>query len=81
MEQTIVPHNGSHYLGVDGEVIKMFEPMPPPYPLGWIPNAMFIQPEAEEALRDKLALYSGADVFLSISAESLAQDDQSVALT
>ncbi len=32
MEQAIAPHNGSHYLGVDGEVIKMFDPMPPPYP-------------------------------------------------
>ena len=64
MENAIAPHNGSHYLGVDGEVIKMFDPMPPPYPLGWIPNATFVQPDAEQALRDKLAGYKDADVFL-----------------
>ena len=28
--------------------------MPPPYPLGWIPNATFVQPDAEKALREKL---------------------------
>ncbi|MGY4425715.1 2-polyprenyl-6-methoxyphenol hydroxylase-like FAD-dependent oxidoreductase [Bradyrhizobium sp. JR6.1] len=26
MEQAIAPHNGSHYLGVDGEIIKIFDP-------------------------------------------------------
>ena len=80
MEQAIAPHNGSHYLGVDGEVIKMFDPMPPPYPLGWIPNATFVQPDAEQALRDKLAGYKDADVFLSTTGLSLAQDDASVSL-
>jgi 3-(3-hydroxy-phenyl)propionate hydroxylase len=80
MEQAIAPHNGSHYLGIDGEVIKIFDPMPPPYPLGWIPNATFVQPEAEQALRDRLAKYAGVDVFLSTSGVSLAQDDQSVTL-
>jgi len=51
MEQAIAPHNGSHYLGVDGEIIKIFDPMPPPFPLGWTPNVTFVQPEAEQALR------------------------------
>ena len=50
MEQAIAPHNGSHYLGVDGEIIKIFDPMPPPFPLGWIPNVTFVQPELEQAL-------------------------------
>jgi 3-(3-hydroxy-phenyl)propionate hydroxylase len=80
MESAIAPHNGSHYLGVDGEVIKMFDPMPPPYPLGWIPNATFVQPDAEQALRDKLAGYGDADVFLSTTGLSLAQDAASVSL-
>ena len=34
-------HPGTHYLGVDGEVIKKFDPMPPPYPLGWTPSVVF----------------------------------------
>jgi 3-(3-hydroxy-phenyl)propionate hydroxylase len=80
MESTIAPHNGSHYLGVDGEVIKMFDPMPPPYPLGWIPNATFVQPDTEQALRDKLAGYKDADVFLSTTGVFLEQDEASVSL-
>ncbi|UPJ46425.1 bifunctional 3-(3-hydroxy-phenyl)propionate/3-hydroxycinnamic acid hydroxylase [Bradyrhizobium sp. 200] len=80
MERAIAPHNGSHYLGVDGEVIKMFDPMPPPYPFGWIPNATFVQPDAERALRDKLAGYKDADVFLSTTGVALAQDEGSVSL-
>ena len=80
MESAIAPHNGSHYLGVDGEVIKMFDPMPPPYPLGWIPNVTFVQPDAEQALRDKLAGYKNADVFLSTTGVALAQDEGSVSL-
>jgi 3-(3-hydroxy-phenyl)propionate hydroxylase len=80
MEQAIAPHNGTHYLGVDGEVIKMFDPMPRPYPLGWFPNVTFVQPEAEQALRDKLAGYKKADVFLSTTGLSLAQDDDAVSL-
>ena len=80
MESAIAPHNGSHYLGVDGELIKMFDPMPPPYPLGWLPNATFVQPDAEQALRDKLAGYKDADVFLSTTGVSLEQDEASVSL-
>jgi 3-(3-hydroxy-phenyl)propionate hydroxylase len=80
MEGAIAPHNGSHYLGIDGDVIKMFDPMPPPYPLGWIPNVTFVQPDAEQALRDKLAGYNDADVFLSATGVSLAQDEASVSL-
>ena len=80
MEKAIAPHNGSHYLGVDGEVIKMFDPMPPPYPLGWIPNATFVQPDAEQALRDRLAEYKDADVLLSTTGLSLAQAEDLVSL-
>ena len=28
------PHPGTHYLGVDGELIHIFDPQPPPYRLG-----------------------------------------------
>jgi 3-(3-hydroxy-phenyl)propionate hydroxylase len=81
MDATIAPHNGSHYLGVDGELIKIFDPMPRPYPLGWIPNATFVQPDAENALREKLSEYDDADVFLTASGVSFAQDDESVSLS
>lgn len=85
LEDTIakhtVPHPGTHYLGVDKQVIKMFDPMPPPYPLGWTPTATFVQPEFETALRKKFDEYGNADVLLSVQAVDVAQDDAGVALT
>ena len=81
MEQAIAPHNGSHYLGVDGEVIKIFDPMPPPFPLGWIPNVTFVQPDLEQALRDRLADDPHVDIFLAAAGVALQQDDGVVTLT
>ena len=85
LEQTIAahtaPHPGTHYLGVDGDIIKKFDPLPPPYPLGWVPTATFVQPEFEKALRDKLASYDKADVFLSQQAVGVSQDDEAATLT
>jgi len=81
MERAIAPHNGSHYLGVDGELIKIFDPMPPPFPLGWIPNVTFVQPEMEQALRDRLAGFANAEIILAASGVSLHQDDDAVMLT
>jgi len=81
MEKGIAPHPGTHYLGVDGEVIKIFDPMPPPYPLGWVPTATMVQPDVERALRDQLARYGDADVFLSAQATGFVQDAEGVSLT
>jgi 3-(3-hydroxy-phenyl)propionate hydroxylase len=81
MAKGIAPHPGTHYLGVDREVIKIFDPMPQPYPLGWVPTATFVQPDAERALRGRLSEYGGANVFLSTRAVDLAQDERGVALT
>lgn len=80
MEKGIAPHPGTHYLGVEKDVIKIFDPMPPPYPLGWVPTATFVQPEVERALRDRLVGYGGADVRLPARAVGIAQDDAGVAL-
>ncbi|QPF86262.1 bifunctional 3-(3-hydroxy-phenyl)propionate/3-hydroxycinnamic acid hydroxylase [Bradyrhizobium genosp. L] len=80
IEQATAPHNGSHFLGVDGEIIKKFDPMPPPLPLGWTPNVTFVQPEAELALRDRLAEHANADVLLSTTCVAVAQDDDAATL-
>ena len=81
MDGAIAPHNGTHFLGMDGDIIKIFDPSPPPYPLGWIPNATFVQPDAEKALREKLGRYGNADVLLSASAVALEQDQAFVSLS
>ena len=80
MEKGIAPHPGTHYLGVDRQVIKIFDPMPPPYPLGWVPTATMVQPDVERALRDRLARCGLADVFLSAQATGFVQDTEGVSL-
>lgn len=50
------PHPGTDFLGVDGEIIKLFDPLPPPYALGWPATSTFIQPELEKMLRRALKL-------------------------
>lgn len=54
------PHPGTDFIGVDGGVIKLFDPAPPPYPLGWPATSTFIQPELEQMLRRALRLRRNA---------------------
>lgn len=74
------PHPGTTYLGIDGKVIKIFDPLPPPYPLAWPPTASFVQPAVEAILRDALAA-SGNDVLLDTRALDFAQDADGVTVT
>jgi 3-(3-hydroxy-phenyl)propionate hydroxylase len=75
------PHPGTDYLGVDGRIIKRFDPLPPPHPLGWPPTGTFLQPEVERLLRARLAECAGADVFLGAAAVALEPAPGTVALT
>ena len=75
------PHPGTHYLGVDGRVIKKFDPLPPPAPLGWPPTGTFVQPKVEAALRAGVAKDRKADIFLGEPATAFAEDDDGVTLT
>jgi 3-(3-hydroxy-phenyl)propionate hydroxylase len=72
------PHPGTHYLGVDGELIHIFDPQPPPYPLGWVPTVTFAQPEVEAVLRAGAVRSGVADVFLATRAVALTQHDDRV---
>jgi 3-(3-hydroxy-phenyl)propionate hydroxylase len=75
------PHPGTHYLGVDGRVIKKFEPQPPPPPLGWPPTPTFVQPKVEAVLRAGVADDPRVDVLLGEPATALAEQGDRVALT
>jgi 3-(3-hydroxy-phenyl)propionate hydroxylase len=81
MEKGIAPHPGTHYLGVDRDIIKIFDPMPPPYPLGWVPTATMVQPDVERALRAQFGRYGKADIFLPARAVGFEQDADGVSLT
>ena len=75
------PHPGTHYLGVDRNVIRIYDPLPPPHPLGWAPSGTFVQPEVEAVLRAGVARSGQADVFLATQAVGLAQRDDRVEVT
>jgi 3-(3-hydroxy-phenyl)propionate hydroxylase len=75
------PHPGTHYIGVDGEIIKKFDPLPPPHPLGWTPTSSFVQPQVEALLRAGVADLPNVDIFLGEPAVAFAQDGEGVTLS
>ncbi len=81
IEPYTAPHRGTHFLGLDGRVIKKFEPMAHPYPLTWAPTITFVQPELERVLREGVVESGKVDVFLEHRATRLEQDATAVALT
>lgn len=52
--RSVSPHTGTDFVGVQRQLIKLFDPKAPPFELGWPPNVMFIQPELENALADAM---------------------------
>lgn len=73
-----IPHPGTDYLGMDGQIIKRFYPAPPPDPLGWMPNFMFLQPELEAALRRAVERVGQVRTLLAHRVTHVAQDAQGV---
>ena len=51
----IEPFTASEYFGVDGQLIKRLDMLPRPYPMGWTPSMVFMQPALEALLRRRLA--------------------------
>jgi 3-(3-hydroxy-phenyl)propionate hydroxylase len=54
----------SEYRAADGQLLRRFDTLPEPYPLAWPPNIVFVQPELERALRDRLANHPSIDLRL-----------------
>ncbi len=75
------PHSGTDFLGADGELIKAIYSQPPPFPLGWPANLMFVQPEAERKLRDRVNTLDSVDMYLEHTAISLEHTKDAVAVT
>lgn len=46
------PFTDSVYFGADGAVIKRLTMLPEPYPQGWTPSLVFLQPQLEQAVRE-----------------------------
>ncbi len=72
------PFTASEHFGVDGQLIRRIDMVPPPYPQGYVPSMVFTQPPVEAALRAHAAAYPGVEIALGTSFESLDQDETGV---
>jgi 3-(3-hydroxy-phenyl)propionate hydroxylase len=78
---TLSPHTGTDFIGLHGQLIKLFDPQRPPFPLGWPPTVMFVQPELENALRGSLSAHANIDVKLGSRVSAVAQAEVGVQVT
>ena len=74
------PFTPSEFYGVDGQLIKRFTTVAPPYPLGYVPSLVFTQPEVERVLRAQVQSLHGVDVALGCELTSLGQSADEVTL-
>jgi 3-(3-hydroxy-phenyl)propionate hydroxylase len=71
----------SEFYGVDGQLIKRFTTVAPPYPLGYSPSMVFTQPPVERVLREHVQSLPGVEVALGLQLLDFSQDADGVTLT
>ncbi len=71
-------HPGTDFVGVEGQVIKRFYPMPAPGPLGWEPTYMFYQPSMEAILRKGVERFPQVEVHLGHGLVGYRQSEEGV---
>lgn len=69
----LTPHTGTDFRGLTGQLIKLFDPQGAPFPLGWPPTTMFLQPELERALDAALSNREGVTVVRGAAVRSIEQ--------
>ena len=74
----IRPHPGTDFRGLDGQVIKLFDPLPPPWDLGWPPTFTFVQPEMERRLREALVRRETVTLLTGHSVEGFRDEGERV---
>jgi 3-(3-hydroxy-phenyl)propionate hydroxylase len=75
------PFSPSEHFGADGKMIRRLDMLAPPYPLGWTPSMVFLQPPAEKLLREHVASLPSVDVKLGVTLQALVQSSHSCELT
>jgi 3-(3-hydroxy-phenyl)propionate hydroxylase len=82
--EQILPHTApfaaSEHFGVDGQLIRKIDVVPPPYPQGYTPTLVFTQPKVEAILRRHAAAYPSVSVRLGAEVVGLRQDAEQVYL-
>ncbi|MEU6223516.1 bifunctional 3-(3-hydroxy-phenyl)propionate/3-hydroxycinnamic acid hydroxylase [Streptomyces sp. NPDC047042] len=76
----VMPYRPSEYHNAEGRVIRRIGTAPPPHPLGWAPNYVFLQPRLEGALRQRLEQCAGVEILLGTEATDIRPDDGGVSV-
>lgn len=74
------PFTASEHFGVDGQLIRRIDMAPAPYPMGYVPSVVFLQPPVERELRNNLAGFPCVDVLLGLEFAGFSQDGDKVAV-
>jgi 3-(3-hydroxy-phenyl)propionate hydroxylase len=69
----VEPFSASEHFGANGQLIRRLAMLDPPYPLGWIPSMVFLQPPVEKILRQRVSTLGTVDVKLGHRLVDLAQ--------
>ena len=72
----VAPFTASEYFGVDGQLIKRLDMLPPPFPMGWTPSMVFMQPALEALLRKRATELSSVDIRLGVEMVEFKQDSE-----
>jgi 3-(3-hydroxy-phenyl)propionate hydroxylase len=67
------PFSPSEHFGADGQLIRRLAMLEPPYPLGWTPSMVFLQPPVEKILRQRVSTLDHVDVLLGQRLVKLTQ--------
>jgi 3-(3-hydroxy-phenyl)propionate hydroxylase len=70
----IAPFSASEHYGAQGQLIRRLTMIEPPWPLGWIPSMVFLQPPIEEVLRARVGGMANVELALGCELESFTQE-------
>ena len=74
------PFTASEHFGVDGQLIRRIDMAPAPYPMGYVPSQVFLQPPVEREMRNNLASFPCVDALFGLEFTSLRQDSDKVVI-
>src|SRR5579863_4737218 len=75
------PFGASEHFGTEGQLIRSIGVVPPPYPLGYLPNMVFTQPPVEGILRHRAEAHASITVTLGKEVVGLHQEAGQVSLS
>ena len=75
------PFGASEHYGAAGQLIRRIDVVPPPYPLGYLPNMVFTQPPVENILRTRAQQHAAVTLELGMELTASDQDEDGVTLS